>query len=91
MNYDPAASAAEVSTEVTTGDSAEEKLSQERLDALLEFCAEARTRKEMQEFCGIKSDEYVRKYIVNPMLAQRLIQMTIPDKPNSKNQKYVRE
>jgi ATP-dependent DNA helicase RecG len=78
-------SAAEDSAE----DGAEVKLSHEKLEALLEFCSEARTRKEMQEFCGIKSDEYFRKYVVLPMLTQGLLHMTIPDKPKSKNQRYV--
>jgi ATP-dependent DNA helicase RecG len=76
--------------EVSTEDSTEVKLSQEKLDALLEYCGEPRSRKEMQDFCGIKTDEYFRKNIILPMLAQGLIRMTIPDKPNSRNQQYVR-
>lgn len=40
----------------------------------------------MQEFCGIKTTEYSRKNIIKPMLAERLIQQTVPDKPNSRNQ-----
>jgi ATP-dependent DNA helicase RecG len=56
----------------------------------MEYCATARSRKEMQMFCGIKTDEYFRKSIVNPMIALGLIRMTIPDKPNSRNQRYVR-
>jgi ATP-dependent DNA helicase RecG len=59
------------------------------LSALIDFCAVARTRKQMQEFCGIKSDEYFRKHIVVPMLGQGIIKRTIPDKPNSRNQKYI--
>jgi hypothetical protein len=38
----------------------------------------------------MKSDEYFRKHIVSPMLALGLIQLTIPDKPNSRNQKYIK-
>jgi ATP-dependent DNA helicase RecG len=90
MNYSSAISAVEVSTEVTTEDSTEVKLAAEKLNGLLDFCAMERSRKEMQEFCGIKSDEYFRKKIVTPMLALGLIRMTVPDKPNSRNQKYVR-
>jgi ATP-dependent DNA helicase RecG len=44
----------------------------------------------MQIFCGIKSDEYFRKKVVNPMLALKLVRMTTPNKPTSRNQKYVR-
>jgi ATP-dependent DNA helicase RecG len=86
MNYSTTTSVVEVGTQVTT----EVKLVSEKLNALLEYCSTARSRKEMQVFCGIKTDEYFRKNIVNPMLALGLIEMTVPDKPNSRNQKYVR-
>lgn len=32
-----------------------------KLNELLEYCSEPRTRSEIQEFCGIKSREYFRK------------------------------
>ena len=77
---------AQVSTQVST----QVKLSVDKLSALLEFCSSPRSRKEMQDFCNIKTSEYFRKCIIRPMLAQNLIQQTIPDKPNSKNQKYIK-
>jgi ATP-dependent DNA helicase RecG len=80
----------EDSAEDGTEDSAEVKLAQEKLSALIEFCNTPKSRKEMQDFCGIKSDEYFRKNIVNPMLVHGYIKMTIPDKPSSGKQKYVR-
>ena len=30
-----------------------------------------------------------RKKFINPLLNEKLIQMTIPDKPNSPKQKYI--
>jgi len=33
----------------------------DKLNALLDYCSEPRTRAEMQEFCGIKTREYFRK------------------------------
>ena len=39
---------------------------------------------------GIKSKETLRASYLNPALENGLIKMTIPDKPNSKNQKYVK-
>ena len=38
----------------------------------------------------IKSKETLRASYLNPALENGLIKMTIPDKPNSKNQKYVK-
>lgn len=66
------------------------QLSHEKLTALLKFCATPRSRKEMQEFCEIKSAEYFRRIVVRPMLVENLIKPTIPDKPNSRLQKYVK-
>lgn len=40
---------------------------------------------------GIKSRETFRKNYMNPALQMGLVVMTIPDKPNSKNQRYIRK
>lgn len=37
---------------------------------------------------GLSHKPTFRKNYLNPALAQNLIERTIPDKPNSKNQKY---
>ena len=47
----------EVGGEVGTGTV---KLDASKLNALLDFCSEARSRMEMQEFCGIKSQDYLK-------------------------------
>ena len=39
---------------------------------------------------GLKSKETLRKNYINPAIELGLIRMTIPDKPNSKNQRYVK-
>ena len=39
---------------------------------------------------GLSSKENLRKHYIDPALELGLIEMTIPDKPNSKNQRYVR-
>lgn len=39
---------------------------------------------------GLKSKETFRKNYMNPALELNLVRMTIPDKPNSKNQRYIR-
>ena len=80
----------QVSTEVTPQVGTEVKLSPERLDALLTYCSTPRSRQEMQELCGIRTAEYFRKYIVKPMIRNGWIKPTIPNKPNSRNQKYVK-
>ncbi len=39
---------------------------------------------------GLKSKETLRKNYINPAIELGMICMTIPDKPNSKNQRYVK-
>jgi len=80
----------EVGGEVSGEVSGEVKLKQEQLDALLKYCIKPKGRKEMQAFCGIKSDDYFRTKIIKPLLNLGLIGMTIPDKPTSRNQKYIK-
>lgn len=61
---------------------------EERINALLEYCKEPRSRDEMMEFLGIKHRTTFRSDYLNPLLEDGKIAMTIPDKPRSKNQKF---
>ena len=48
------------------------------------------TANAIMEKLGLKSKETFRKNYMHPALEHHLVQMTIPDKPNSKNQRYIR-
>ena|GEM_PF-4701113 len=56
---------------------------------LLSFCETPRTRMEMQMRIGSLSRGTFRKTYLEPMLRDDYLMMTIPEKPNSKNQKYL--
>ncbi len=56
---------------------------------ILNFCITSKTGKEIQSFINIADRKYFRTKILNPMLKKGLIEYTIPDKPKSKNQKYI--
>ncbi|MCD8049051.1 MAG: putative DNA binding domain-containing protein [Clostridia bacterium] len=60
------------------------------MDSLVEFCSVARSRKEMQEFVGISSRTHFKDDYLIPLLHDGKIKMTIPDKPTSSKQKYVK-
>lgn len=45
---------------------------------------------EIMKRLGIKSKETLRSSYLNPAIKNGLVKMTIPDKPNSKNQKYYK-
>ena len=57
-------------------------------ERILRFCAEAKNIQEIMEYLGYRDKKTVRKYL-SSFLQQGRISMTIPDKPNSKNQKYI--
>lgn len=48
------------------------------------------TSKALMEKLGLSSKEGFRRNYLQPSLEMNLIQMTIPDKPNSRNQRYVK-
>lgn len=48
------------------------------------------TASAIMNLLGLKSKETFRKNYMNPALELNLVKMTIPDKPKSKNQRYIR-
>ncbi len=58
-------------------------------DSILNFCEIPRSRAELIEFTG-KSRNYVVKQLIAPLVECGKLKLTIPDKPKSSNQKYVR-
>ena len=45
---------------------------------------------ELLKRLGIKSKETLRSSYLNPAIENGLVKMTLPDKPNSKNQRYIK-
>ena len=58
-------------------------------DSLVEFCCIPRTRNEIVAFVG-KSKNHVMAQILSPLVDSGQIRMTIPDKPKSPKQKFVK-
>ena len=55
----------------------------------LKYCSEYRLRKEIQDHLGLLDREHFRKSILNPLIDNLLLKMSLPDKPNSPKQKYI--
>ncbi len=55
---------------------------------LVSVCRDAMTRKKLQESLLLRGEENFRKLYLVPALEAGYIEMTIPDKPNSRLQKY---
>jgi hypothetical protein len=55
---------------------------------LLKVCQGEMSRGEIQSKLDLEDREYLRKAYLKPALKIGFIELTIPDKPNSKNQEY---
>ena len=49
------------------------------------------TANTIMDLLGLKSTETFRKNYINPAMDLGLVRMTLPDKPNSRNQRYVKQ
>ena len=58
-------------------------------DKILEFCKIPRSKNEITAFLGYKDAKNIAKNHLKPLIQAGKLVMTVPDKPNSKNQKYI--
>ena len=63
--------------------------SQDILHAVLDFCITEKSKQEICSFIGYRNLTYFTRKYLNPLLASGQLKMTIPDKPNSRKQKYI--
>ena len=59
-------------------------------DKILAFCSVPRSRDELLEYLKLSDRKNLRTKYLNPLLTSGQLKMTIPDKPRSKQQKYVK-
>ena len=76
---------ASLGTSLGTGEQAGDQA-----ERLLEFCETPRSKGEIQEHLGIRSERYARQELIKPLLEGGRLVQTIPDKPSSPNRRYVR-
>ena len=60
----------------------------ENIDGLINFCTEARSFGEMLAFMGLTDRTKFRRKYIHPLLEAGILEQTMPEKPNSRNQKY---
>ncbi len=58
-------------------------------DMLVEFCKVPRSRAELISFTG-KSRTYTMSQIIQPLVEEGILKLTLPDKPKSSKQRYVK-
>ncbi len=67
--------------------SKEQDKEQVTIQDLIQFCSVPRSRKKMQEFMELTDRRNFSEKYIKPLLEAGKIEMTIPDKPNSRKQK----
>jgi len=72
-----------------TQDKAQDKAQDDLIRKIVEFCTEAKNIFEIMENVGYKNRNRFRRDYIKPMVERGLLNMTIPDKPTSRNQKYI--
>lgn len=58
-------------------------------DKIWEYCGEPKSKHEIMKFFGYRDAKNFTQNYLNPLIQAGKLAMTIPDKPKSKNQKYV--
>lgn len=56
---------------------------------ILDFCQVERSKKEICEYMGYRNRTFFTRKYLFPLIQEEKLQMTKPDKPNSRNQKYI--
>jgi ATP-dependent DNA helicase RecG len=59
-------------------------------EQILDFCNAARSKKEICEHLGYRNLTYFTRKYLAPLVESGKLKLTLPDKPKSQNQKYVR-
>ena len=77
------------STQVTTQVKTQVTTQVETSDKILAFCSSPHSKAEIAEYCGYKNTKNFTKKYLRPLLDSGTLKMTVPDKPNSRNQKYI--
>ena len=60
----------------------------ENVDKLILFCTEPRSFAELMSFMDVTDRTKFRRKYIHPLLKPGILEQTVPDKPNSRNQKY---
>ena len=61
----------------------------QKVEKLLAFCVEPKSLQEMMQLLALTDRKHFRRKYLNPLLKSGKICMTMPDKPQSSQQKYI--
>ena len=61
-----------------------------KVQDIVNYCTVPRAAAEILSRMGLTNQTKNRKKYINPLIEEGLLKLTIPDKPNDPNQKYVK-
>lgn len=64
--------------------------STETMNEVLAFCERPKSLTEIMAHLGLKHRNNAKSRYIDPLIENGFLEMTIPEKPNSRNQKYAR-
>ena len=76
-----------LSLNLATSDEKVTKLN-DTLNSIIDFCISPRSMTEIMEFMGYKHRYNIKHRYIDPLIEGGFLVMTIPEKPNSRSQKY---
>lgn len=75
----------ELPPKIDTEDGKENEYKEEEI---LSYCNIPRSKKEIMEYIGLRNTSHFEKNYLKRLLQVHKLEMTIPDKPTSRNQRY---
>ncbi|RLA84293.1 MAG: hypothetical protein DRG78_01910 [Epsilonproteobacteria bacterium] len=58
---------------------------------VLEFCTKEKSIKEIMDYINVSDKKHFRETVLNPLINEKSILLTIPNKPKSPNQRYIKK
>lgn len=89
VNYIQGNCTPQIKLQVNLQDNPQDNLQVTVFNQILSFCMLPRSKKEITEFCGYKDTRSFTSHYIKPLLESGQLKMTLPEKPSSRNQKYV--
>ena len=78
-----------VTPQVNTQDNIQVNTQDDLKEKILLYCKTPRSKTDIVTYCGYKDIRSFTKYYLQPLLDSEEVCMTLPDRPNSRNQKYI--
>ena len=75
--------------QVKAYDKAQDEVHDDIDKKIIEFCKKEKNIFEIMKYIGYKNRTRFRRDYIKPLVEKGLLKMTIPDKPTSRNQKYM--